>query len=184
MSTTTKARGRAAQTDDEDELPINSHPVQPDQVKAGDIHQLSYYVKVTANKGGRQIDTLNLYENNDPVTFNGRALIERSFSADQYHETREVSQTECIDVLLSAGQHPFTVEYTKDNGEYRKLRGVYISFDKRGRSYVIDLDLARDEKQFSEKGRDSRMREVDHRTLSSVILRGIRYVAKQSKKKK
>lgn len=93
-----------------------------------------------------------------------------AWSADEVRETRTVCRTDAVEKLLSAGVRPFTVVFVKaDRGE-RTLRGKLINEEcSMGRSHVLDLD------KVLESGENSAIRQVDHRTIKSLILDGVQY---------
>jgi hypothetical protein len=117
-------------------------------------------------------------------------------SADTYFETKFVSRTELLEVFTKAGDAVYTVDYRKQvdpmkafetlktgnklksheeqkkdlkkalEGEKRTLIGHTISSETGlGRSLVYDL---------VNKG----LKQVDHRTIDSLILKGIKYAVK------
>lgn len=103
------------------------------------------------------------------VTWNGKALIETDcVSASQYAREIKVSKSECAERLTQAGHHVFTVEFEKQNGEARTLVGHFVRTEPLlGRSHVVDLETPKAE-----------LRQVDHRTIRSLILCGVKYVVK------
>jgi len=125
------------------------------------------------------------------------------FSADQYTQEKKVTRTKLVEIFMTrTGDKIFTVEFEKqltpevlDNnlqtteygkdtphsskrrkilkdamhGEPRKLIGFMKRVDNgMGRSDVIDLEQP--------DGRN--VRQVDHRTIKSLILMGTKYVVK------
>lgn len=124
-------------------------------------------------------------------------------SADKFAKTEKVSLTRIIEILESAGDKVFTVNFNKKpkedeiakaiaalpvgdlqnkkkivecfKGEERTLRGRMVAAEpKLGRSTVIDLDLEKIIKgEF-----DSRLRQVDHRTINWLIFADTKYVVK------
>jgi len=93
-------------------------------------------------------------------------IMEYSCSADIVDREEKASLSRIIDKLLTSGYKPFTVEFVKQNGEERVLRGAFIEHEQKlGRSIVQDLD----------KGDDG-ICQVDHRTIKSLIIDGVKYV--------
>jgi hypothetical protein len=130
------------------------------------------------------------------------------FSATQFREVKQVSRTVMISQFLAAGSKVFTVEFTKQVdpketltklqnglwakraslktkaafdeaaaalakellvGESRILTGYILKADEaRGRAMVADLELP---------GGD-RIRQVDFRTITSLIVEGVKYEVK------
>lgn len=96
-------------------------------------------------------------------------VLREAWSADKYKEEKVVGHTEVAQCLLDAGMRPFTVEYIKANGEDRVLRGTFVQSEPiMGRSIVRDMDV-------KEGGN---LRQVDHRTIKSLILDGVKYNVK------
>jgi hypothetical protein len=112
------------------------------------------------------------------INVNGRSLIENAFSADQYEEERRVTMTRAAEVLVASHNRPLTVCFVKQGskktgeGARRRARAARPpgrSERLLGRSLCEDLDLPEGQ---------SRLREVDHRTIKYLIVDGIRYVVK------
>ncbi len=100
----------------------------------------------------------------------GQKLIEDSMnSASQFSNTEKVSKTEMVQTLLTAGDSAFTVKFTKADGKERTLVGYLLSTENLlGRSNVIDLQVKS----------GSNLRQVDHRTIEELILKGTKYILK------
>lgn len=102
-------------------------------------------------------------------TVKGRTLIQSMNSGNQYTNTERISRTEMVEKLETAGDKVFTVVFDKADGEERTLTGHLVSTEaKMGRSQVRDLNVTG----------SNPLRLVDHRTLKSLILNGVKYVAK------
>jgi hypothetical protein len=100
---------------------------------------------------------------------NGNKMIDESLNADQFDEVEKVTKTQLAEKLIQSINAPITVVFTKQSGQKRTMRGRLVSSeDVLGRSYVEDLDVKD----------DNRLRQVDHRTLESLIVRGVKYVLK------
>ena len=130
------------------------------------------------------------------------------FSASQAAEVVELTRTELIEVFKHVGDTVFTVCFNKQpaadeintaieslnkgkivsikemkktvkeafKGEERVLTGYLISTETGyGRSMVIDLALSRGDNP----NWDSRIRQVDHRTLSWLISKNVKYIIKK-----
>jgi hypothetical protein len=99
----------------------------------------------------------------------GKTLIDKAYSADEYNQTQNCSKTEAAELLVQAGIRPFTVVFVKSNGKERTLRGRLVRPEPLlGRSMVEDLDLQNQE----------RVRQVDHRTIKSLVINKVKYVVK------
>jgi hypothetical protein len=145
-----------------------THPTDPAKVEVGHIVCIYGYGKVTAVDPAAESVTVMDPVRGKQLVVDGNDMIQDMASADQFAETIRVSQTEMIDLLISSGGRPFTVDFIKKQGQERRLRGYFLSVDmRRGRSRCIDLDET-DEKK---------IRLVDHRTLELLILGGVRYLA-------
>ncbi len=169
-------------------------------VKVGDKLSMTYYLNVLDKKN----DSLSVEDQNGmKFSINGKELIEETiYSANQFTETKAVSRTEMIDVLESAGDTVFQAVFNKlpneesfaklmENltiadlnnpkqlkkiakqamlGEVRILIGYLVNAEpKMGRSTVVDLNIP--------KGQHN-LRQIDHRTLNEITLKGIKYIIK------
>lgn len=102
---------------------------------------------------------------NEEISLEKRAL-DRATGATSFSQEMVASKTEIVNKLLESGHSPFTVEFVKTNGETRVLSGTFLKSEPLfGRSLVKDL-LSTDE---------YKIRAVDHRTIKSLILKGIKY---------
>lgn len=105
----------------------------------------------------------------------GKRLIDELDSADEYETTEKLGLMELADRFSKVGHYPFTVEFKKQNGELRKIRGRMVQVENGlGRSHVIDFDIDKD----PSKDYDNRMRQVDHRTIQSLIVNKVKYIKK------
>lgn len=153
-----------------------SVPLDPSRLKKGDLVCIIQYAQVV-NAGssfGNRFAELKDLDTGTVWTRTGDDILRRMKSGVQHEESVvKVTNTNLIKVLMNAGHRPFTVTWTKKDGSERTLRGRYVSAAEhsRGYSWVEDLDLPPDE-------RGGRLRQVDHRTLISVVLDGVKYVQK------
>lgn len=101
----------------------------------------------------------------------GPKFIEESMaSASQFEKEEKISRTEAAQILISAGDSVFTVVFDKDDGTERTLVGKLVETENlMGRSNVIDLQIVG----------GHNMRQVNHRGLKSLILKGIKYTVKK-----
>lgn len=101
----------------------------------------------------------------------GKGLIESTLnSSDQYETEKKVSMTEAAYILTNAGDSVFTAVFNKADGSERTLVGRLLEAENLlGRSNVEDLLITDATK---------RRRQVDHRTLKSLILKGTKYTVK------
>lgn len=137
------------------------------KVKKGEVLSTTLYMTVvdTLSDGVKVVDT-----NGQKFDIKGKKLIESTIkSANQYSKEHIVTRTELADILIGAGDSVFTVEFEKQDGSARTLVGRLINTENTmGRSNVVDLQIT--------SGMPNR--QVDHRTLQSMILKDNRYVVK------
>lgn len=149
------------------------------QVKPGDIVLVTHYAKVISKEYGipyRGQHSLNVENLDGGMTFGiqGDNLIENLATANQALEEVLVTKTQAAELLVTLYGVPFTVVFDKQpdkagNVEERTLRGRLVAPEPLlGRSHVEDL----------EQPVNKRLRLVDHRTLKSICVNGIRYVVK------
>lgn len=135
--------------------------------EVGNIISLTKYAKVNGNMG----DVLSVTDLHSGTNFQiiGKELQESCMSADKSGEVQKVSKTELAEKLVESYGRPFTVVFEKADGEVRTLRGRLLSSESiLGRSIVEDLD----------QPDGKRIRLVDHRTLSSLVIDNIKFVLK------
>lgn len=130
--------------------------------KKNNIVSLTKYFVVdsaSASKvSARDMDTQEMVE------IKGVQLVESLSSADYFESTEKKSKTELAEILISAGVRPFTVVFTKQNGELRNMRARFLSTEPLlGRSIVSDLD------------EDGKIKQVDHRTIESIIIDKVKF---------
>jgi len=175
-----------------------SHKVVFSDLKEGDYLSRCIYYKVQ-KKNGDKVVLMN--ENEFPLECTSGIPEKEMYSASQVNATHKVSRTELIDILMSSGGTIFTVEFLKQTkpeevsqqlsaaisslpamtplqlkkfckekllqGEARSLIGYLIAAEPTlGRSRVCDIEVPHG--QFAE-------RLVDHRTLKSIIVKGVKY---------
>lgn len=145
----------------------------PSKVKDGELLAITYYVKVEkVRNGGNSLSVRDVAGDVGGIDVNGADLIAAALSADQFGETVKVTKTQAAQLLIESTNRPFTVVFEKQDGKERILRGRLISHEALlGRSMVEDLDLPKDEK-------GGRTRLVDHRTLKSLTVDGVKYEIK------
>jgi hypothetical protein len=144
-------------------------------MKKGNIVRMVQYLEVTETNGAdTQIHVNDLNRGIDDITISGASLVRSLDSADEFSSTEKLTKTQLADKFGEVGDNVFTVEFEKQNGSLRKLRGYMITRETgMGRSQVVDLDIERGKGDY-----DNRLRQVDHRTLKSLIFDGVKYVKK------
>jgi hypothetical protein len=133
----------------------------------GEILSTTMYMEVLSkDKDGIQVK--DSFGNSFVVK--GPQLIENTMnSSAQYDKEEKVSRTAAVEALLNAGDTVFQVEFVKQDGTDRNLVGRLVNTENHmGRSNVEDL-LTTDA---------HKLRQVDHRTVKSVIVKGTKYVVK------
>jgi hypothetical protein len=145
------------------------------KIKDGDIMAVMHYIKV---KGSNPIshefwgDDVDQPGKGMKVT--GKELVERAFSADQYDKEEKVSKTKAAEILVTSHNRPFTVSFEKSDKSQRTLRGRLIKAEPLlGRSMVEELDIVPETGDLR-----GRVRQVDHRTISWLIVEGTKYIVK------
>lgn len=101
----------------------------------------------------------------------GTKLIEATMnSSRQFDSTESVSKTKAAEILLESNATVFEVIFDKANGEERTLVGYLLNTENlMGRSNVIDLAITS----------GNPLRQIDHRTIKSIISKDTRNVVKK-----
>lgn len=137
------------------------------EVKENDLMAIVTYVHVT-RVGRDKLDVHDVDRNSDFQVI-GDELVKSMYSADQYDDVQNTTLTAVAEKLSTSYNVPFTVEFVKKEGETRKLRGRLVKTEPiLGRCYVEDLDIKEAHK----------LRQVDNRTIISLIVGGVKYVVK------
>ena len=154
-----------------------SLPVRCENVKVGDLMTFTYVTKVVAVENYGALLTVQGITEGTPDKFQvvGNTLVTHALSADQFHETEKVSQTELARTLIRSGGRIVTVCFIKKDGEERTMRCHFLSQeDIMGRSYVIDLDMSKEERASKSGG----IKQVDHRSIQWIVFDGVKYILK------
>ena len=135
--------------------------------KIGDIVCMVKYAKVTSVRDSAlAVEDLDSGEKFNII---GDSLIDKLASADHSDTPQKCTKTELAQILSESWCTPFTVTFTKMNGEEKVLRGRLIEPNNLlGRSLVEDLD----------KPAEDIFCQVDHRTISSIVVGGTHYSLK------
>lgn len=130
--------------------------------KKNDIVSITKYFTVSDASNSKVL--AKDMENGEMVEIKGVQLVESLNSADYFSSSQKKTKTELAEILINAGVKPFTVVYEKQNGERRVMRARFLSTEPLlGRSIVSDLDD------------DGQIKQVDHRTIESIILDKVKY---------
>lgn len=144
-------------------------------IKPGDILAEVNYVQVVSydydHPGFYPQRSLKVRDLKTDLTYavRGEALIDQYESADHYDREEKVIRTQLAKIFVDVGYLPFTVVFVKADGKERTLRGHLVEHETyMGRSTVFDLDVIS----------GSPLRQVDHRTLKSLIVNRVKYSVK------
>lgn len=176
------------------------------QIEVDDFLSETQYYKVVS-KTATSATVKN--ERGFQLTISDGIIAEGIYTANQILETKEVTRTQLIEIFSQAGDTVFTVNYNKQpkaedindaiesankgkilpikdlkalvknayKGEERTLVGYLIKVETGfGRSMVIDLEA---DASKSTADWDSRIRQVDHRTLNWLIWKNVKYIVKK-----
>jgi len=148
-----------------------THPVKAKNIHKDDIMAFVYWAKVV-NNDGNSLDVHNIDEDMD-FRVQGKDLVERGLSADQFEQEIKVTKTRVAEILISSYNRPLTVCFEKLDGTERVLRGRLVRPEPLlGRSMVEDLDVTTCHLHVV----------VDHRKIKYLIVEGVKYEVKQEKK--
>lgn len=141
-----------------------------DEIQVGEVLSTTMYL--TVEKVDKRSESISV-KDSQGRTFDvrGRKLIEQSMNSNmQYTKEKAVTKTQLADILVGAGDCVFQVEFVKQDGTPRLLTGKLLDVENHmGRSNVHDLMIKS----------GNVLRQVDHRTLRSVILKGTKYNLKK-----
>lgn len=139
-----------------------------EEIKKGEVLSSTMYLTV-ADKTANAIKVKDSVGQEFEVR--GPKLIESTMnSGTQYATEKKVTRTELATALTNAGDSVFTVVFYKQDGTERTLVGKLLDTENHmGRSNALDLQITS----------GNAMRQVDHRTLKSLILRDIKYTVKK-----
>lgn len=173
---------------------------KPSDLKTDEWLSGTVYYKILSSNGSSQ-NVIDSYGRT--LTVANGILGNEMISASQYDAQQEVTRTEMVDKLLNAGSCVFTVTFRKQltgervnelleeekyegqpptkkrkicdkilkSGETREMVAYLQSTEHNlGRTNCIDLNLPLN---------GYRVRQVDHRTLESLILRRVKYILKK-----
>ena len=177
------------------------------KLQKGDIlSRHCYYVVESVNQATDTIIVKNLDNNSPSITICGRQIPEKEmFSASQFERVEKVTRTEMVCTMEKAKDTVFTVEFDKQatekdaltavnemitaqppltdrekrkrirenvlHGEPRTMVAHLLDVeDHMGRSRVVDLQIP--------LAAGCRERQVDHRSVKSLVLRGVKYEQK------
>ena len=172
----------------------------PKKLKKGSIVSSCLYYTVTKDVEDHDTHVQVRDEDGNFISISTEVISDGNYhSADQFTSTEEVTRTDLVNHLANARDSVFSVAFNKQpavkdvvdaasekdekkraklvreamRGESRVLRGYLAQIDTHtGRTTVIDMDA---------KGgvtKQSKLRQVDHRSIEYLIMHGKKYVAK------
>jgi hypothetical protein len=135
------------------------------KIKQGEKMSFTNYVTVDKiDKKSEMIEVTAV--NGSKFLVKGKELIEGFHSNSQFQKTEKLGMNALAEKLQTAGDKIFTVEYLKADKSKRVLTGHFLSSEANlGRSNVRDLEIST----------GNSMRQVDHRTIQSIIIDGTKY---------
>lgn len=139
-------------------------------IKPGEVLSSTMYLTVLS----KDKDSIKVKDNfNREFTVKGPKLIEETMnSSTQFEKEEKVNKTKAAEILHNAGDAVFTTDFVKQDGTDRTMVAKLIETENlMGRSNVLDL-------QESTPGK-SPIKQVDHRTLRSITLKGTKYTVKK-----
>jgi len=162
----------------------------------GDIVRLALYGRVTQSqeKDGRPtvtftpitIDTLDSKQPRnaklgEPFMIEGQTFLGTLVHASTAYTSQTLSRQAVIEKLISARDIPFTVKFVKANGEARTIVGcLAYQTDRAKQANLLGRSIVR-EFIVDETGKiQTQHRQVDHRTIYSLTIRGIQYIVKRN----
>jgi hypothetical protein len=157
-------------TPEKPEVVAERRKLDTNQIKPGQLMAFVHWAKVdSVNAGGADVYLTNV-DNGEGFRVRGLPIVQEAYSADVVTSEEKVSKTRAAELLISSSGKPFTVIFDKSSGETRTLRGRLVKSEPLlGRSMVEDLDLDKDV---------YRLRQVDHRTIHSLVLDSVKYTVK------
>jgi hypothetical protein len=185
-----------------DGIPAHGCPskfAQFDKCRVGDFLSMTEYYKVTQIKEDGLVCVTPL---NKPIVVGSGVVNDHCYSADQFETEKTVTRTELVNILTHrVGDKVFTVEFEKQltpevldthlqasayNGEGTPTKRRKILKDAMkgmprkliGRMKQLENGMGRSEVYDLELPPKNNVRQVDHRTIKSLILMGVKYTVK------
>ena len=171
-------------------------PCTPDKLQPGDVlSSVSYFTVDSVPKNDSNVYVKD--EDGKPVRIS-KSIVETYDTAVQHTTEKAVTRTEMVEMLAGARDSVFSVAFNKQptakdvaaaaaiddkkeraksvkeamKGKRRVLQGYTLQHETgMGRTSVIDMDAGGVNKQ-------ARVRQIDHRSLEYLILRGVKYTLK------
>jgi hypothetical protein len=140
-----------------------------ENIKEGEYLSFTQYLKVNS-KTKDSIIVTNQFDQQLEIT--GIDLIESLNSAGQHNQVKIAGKNEIIDILHSAKDKVFTVNFIKaDNSERTLIGRLYNIESQMGRTNVVDLEVTKVDKTFG-------IRQIDNRQINWIVLNSTKYVTK------
>ena len=138
------------------------------QITSGDVMAFINWVEVvnTDPKNG-EIRVKDL-DSKQEFLVRGQQLIESGLSADRFTSEKSVTKTEAAEIFITNKNTPMTVVFIKANGQLRTMRCKWLHQETlMGRSMVFEF------------GQGGGVKQIDHRTIQSIIVGDVRYTVKK-----
>jgi len=148
--------------------------VNPSDLQRGDVLSRIMYLTVVEKKFVDGLDRILVQDiNGFRFWIDYDTVAETSVSASQYQKIEKVTQTQLAEILVDIGDVVFTVNFDKKSGEKRTMIAHLLDTENHmGRSQVRDLLIT-----FGNP-----LRQVDHRTINWLIVKGVKYELKTARK--
>lgn len=137
-------------------------------IKVGEVLSSTIYPTVVA----KDADSIKVKDTmGREFTIKGPKFIEEAMnSSSQYTKEEKVSKTKAAEILTAVGDTVFTAVFEKQDGTERTIVAKLIDTENlMGRSNVTDLQVTT----------GTNLRQIDHRTLKSLIVKGTKYTVKK-----
>lgn len=153
-----------------------AHRCNMNDMKPGKILSRLSYILVKKIKNNNSLVVQNLDGEEWSI---GKDIVMNECYGTEYAEEKEVSLTEMVDIMKGAGDKVFHVQFLKKDGTQRDMTAVLTGSDTNlGRSLVRELLVDTDGNLKEQE------RQIDHRTLHSLVLQNVLYSIKGKSKKK
>ena len=140
--------------------------MKANQIAAGNIMAYINWVEVLNQNSVNELKVRDL-DTKQEFLIRGESLIEKGMSADVFSSTKSATKTELAEILIGHKNTPMTVAFITIKGENRVMRCKWLSHESlMGRSLVWNFD-------------EHSLKQVDHRTIQSIIVDDVKYVLKK-----
>lgn len=138
------------------------------QICGGDVMAFINWVEVVSTDPKNEEIRVRDLDSKQEFLIRGKQLIESGLSADRFSSEKAVTKTEVAEIFISNKNTPMTVVFIKANGQLRTMRCRWLHQETlMGRSMVFEF------------GKDGGVKQIDHRTIQSIIVGDVRYTVKK-----